>query len=61
MKGQNFCRKVNSKVNYPMDGVYLVRNAHKTQGGHGPDDITVDNGTFTKQKVPFTPRSQSES
>ena len=62
MKGLNFCRKpALGTVNCPMDSVNLVRNSHKIQGGHGPDASNVENGAFMKQKVPFTPKSRSES
>ena len=62
VKSPDFCGKpAPSKVDFPMGGVYLVKNTQKVQGGHGPDDNVIVNGTFTKQIRPISPSSQTES
>jgi len=61
MKSSNFCRKwALSKVDYPMDSVYLVRSTQNVQGGHGPDDKVIENGTFTEKIRPISPSSRTE-
>ena len=61
VKSLIFCRKsAHSKVDCPMESVYLVRSTQNVQGGHGPDGKVVENGTFTEKIRPISPSSQTE-